>query len=336
MNSKSFRISLAVITALSFSLTGCGEENDTEPPIISNVKYLIDSFDNQSNIASVHISASIDKEDTTSIYDNNRSLNFQSGNAENGYINLSSGKHILKICAKNQDAKVCSNEKTYFIYENLRLSSYKTYLLKNKSNGLSNNGKDLIYGTLDGKIYKLKLDSKNSTQISDVSEEISGLAFVNNNSYFYSSLESDTIKKLTLESNSTEEISSLTHPDGIDFFNNKIYTVTSYPENSDKSSILTILNAEGTKDKTLDTGIDIVGISHTNKYLYLLSETGSIYQTNPTTGESNKIFINKNLFDSTSGYNGLEAITVLNNYIYLSYVQNHSIYKINLDLASYE
>ena len=332
MNIKSLGISLAVVTTLSFSLTGCGEDNTKELPVISDVSYQIESLNTQSNIASVHITATIDKEDSSSVYDNGVSLNFVSGNGEDGYINLSAGKHNLKVCATNSDGKICSDEKVYLISENVAISNYETYTMEDSSNGISNNGTDLTYGTTNGKIYTLELDSKSSTQIADVRARVSGLAFIDNDSYYYSDARASNIRKLTISTSSTENITSTSFPDGLDFYKDRIYAVT-----NDASGILTIFNTNGETYDTLDTGIDdIVGISHTDKYLYIISESGSVYQTNPTTGESNKIFTNQNLFDQDSGSNGLEAITVLNNYIYVAYVNDHTIYKINLDLSQYE
>ena len=114
--------------------------------------------------------------------------------------------------------------------------------------------------------------------------------------------------------------------------NNRIYAVT-----NDRSNILSIFDLDGKKMGTLATGVpDITGITHTNKYLYILSEDGNIFQVDSTTGKSNKIFTNDNLFTRGNNNQGLEAITILNNYIYVSYIDDVSIYKIDINLNDYE
>ncbi len=330
MTSKTVKISLmASISCILFS--ACGVDNK-EKPIINSVSYSIGDVNTQNNTAYVSVISDIEKEDSTKIYDNGISLDFESGNAINGSIILSSGKHKLKVCAENKDGTVCSDEKTYFISENLSLNLYKKYPLVNKSTALTNDGKDLVYGTKKGELYKLNLNTKKSSKILNINEQASGLAYISSNSYFYSNTNLDRIYKLTISSNTKENISSTSFPDGLAYYNNRIYSVT-----NDRSGILTIFNTNGDIYDTLDTGIDdICGLAHSKKYLYILGEDGSIYQTNPKTGTSNKIFTNSNLFDKDSGYNGLEAITVLNNYIYVSYINDSSIYKINLDLSKYE
>jgi hypothetical protein len=89
-------------------------------------------------------------------------------------------------------------------------------------------------------------------------------------------------------------------------FNNKIYTIT-----DDRSGVSSIWSLDGSKIGTLNTSIsDIVGISQ-------------------------KLF-NNGLFSGGNVSNGLEAITILNDKIYVSYIDDESIYLIDIDLSQYE
>ena len=168
--------------------------------------------------------------------------------------------------------------------------------------------------------------------LSNANIRISGITYNGNNNYFYSGAYDKGIYNLNLNDSSQRRIASSNFPDGLDLYKNKLYVVS-----NDRSGILTILNTDGEQLSTLNTGIsDITGITHTDDFLYILSEDGEIFQTNPTTGKSIKIFVNNNLFEAGNNNNGLEAITILNKKIYVSYINDTSIYLINIDLAQYE
>jgi hypothetical protein len=334
---------LCSVLATAILLGGCdaGEDIDLSDsfksekknkPKVSHVSFTQDDIDTSTNIASIHVSSTIENGITTYIMDNNQKLDFTSGDGEYGYFNLQKGKHQLKVCATNNDGRFCSDEKLFFVSENLPLSAYTRYELKKESNGITNNGSNIIYGTIDGEIYTLDIDNNASNLLLNVNERISGLAHSKNDDYYYSSITSGSINKIDLINDSSAAIVSVLFPDGLDFYKNNIYSVK-----EDENSILNIYNTNGEIKGTINTGInDIVGISHTEKYLYILAEDGSIYQTNPTTGTSSKIFENLNLFDKSSMNNGLEGITIMNYKIYVSYVNDKSIYLIDINLADYE
>ncbi len=207
--------------------------------------------------------------------------------------------------------------------------------MKGAGQGMTNDGVNIIYGTNDGKIHSINPVTGKITYLYNTGEKINGLAYRNNGEYFYSSLSGGTINALNIDNNTSKVVSKTAWPDGLDFYKDKIYVVI---ENYNGN--LAILDTNGVEYATIDTGIDdIAGITHTEKFLYILAESGDIYQTDSETGVSNLIFINENLTEHIDGVLGLEAITILNNYIYLSNVSteiNSSIYKIDINLSDYE
>ncbi len=207
--------------------------------------------------------------------------------------------------------------------------------MKGAGQGMTNDGVNIIYGTNDGKIHSINPVTGKITYLYNTGEKINGLAYRNNGEYFYSSLSSKTINALNIDNNTSEVISNTAWPDGLDLYRDKIYVVT-----ANRNGNLTILNTNGEEYGSIDTGIDdIVGITHTDRFLYILAESGDIYQTDSETGVSNLIFINENLAEHSDGVLGLEAITILNNYIYISNVSTEddsSIYKIDINLSDYE
>ncbi len=207
--------------------------------------------------------------------------------------------------------------------------------MKGAGQGMTNDGVNIIYGTKDGIIHRLNPETKIIIDLYSVGERINGLAYRSNGEYYYSSVASGTINTLNIDNNTSEVISKTAWPDGLDLYRDKIYVVT---ENYNGN--LTILNTKGEKYASIDTGIDdIVGIAHTDKFLYILTESGNIYQTNSETGASNLMFINDSLVEHVDGLLGLEAITILNNYIYVSNVSsedNSNIYKIDINLSDHE
>lgn len=293
----------------------------------------IESSDIKTGTAYVHISSSIINSGTITFYDNGQVRDLDDGTTENGYVSLTSGKHIIQVCSTNDEGIKCSEEEIIIVAETVDISLYSTLPLEASSNAITNDGTSIMYGTTGGKLYSLDITTKESTYLVDLDERVSGLFYDKETSfYYYSSISSGNIYRVSLQDNTRTTLYRVSFPDGLDYYKNNLYTVT-----NDRSGILTIINTKGEKQGTLDTGIDdIVGISHTDKFLYILSEDGHIYQTNNSTGKSIKIFSNAGLFEQGNTNAGLEGITVLNSRIYVSYVNDSSIYLINVNLEDYE
>lgn len=216
-------------------------------------------------------------------------------------------------------------------------SAYTTFIIEESAHAMTNNGRELVYATIDGLLYSLNPATGVSTFIYDVNPFndnllIGGLSYIGNNQYYYSPVRDNTVNRLNIATDEAEVIADIKFADGLDFYNNKIYTVT-----YNKSGILTVLDMDGTELYTLDTGIDdMVGVAHSDRYLYILSESGDIYQTNSETGKSQLIIENEDLFETGESFGGVEAIDVLNNYIYLSNVNDSTVYRINQDIRTFE
>jgi len=334
---KIMRLLMLSLAILLF--TACGEEtccayySEGNAPEITSIEIKVDSVDYSDNTGMVLISVDANDYTYSTIYDYEKIIELYSGTIENGYIKLESGKHLIKVCLTNAGGKTCSDSEPIYITKNISLDDYITYQLEDESGGLSNDGDKIFYGIDNGTIYSYNLNTEVSTfEVTTENTRIGGLAYVSDNTLIYSGTSSKQINKVNLSTGITENITSLPFPDGLDFFNNKIYSVT-----NDTSGIVTIFNLDGTSAGELNTGIDdITGISHTDKYLYILSEDGHIYQTDPSSGDSNKIFVNNNLFEMGNNYYGLEAITVLNNKVYVSYINDSKLYLIDIDLSLYE
>ena len=216
-------------------------------------------------------------------------------------------------------------------------SAYATFIIEESAHAMTNNGIELVYATIDGLLYSLNPATGVSTFIYDVNPFndnllIGGLSYIGNNQYYYSPVRDNTVNRLNIATDEAEVIADIKFADGLDFYNNKIYTVT-----YNQSGILTVLDMDGTELYTLDTGIDdMVGVAHSDRYLYILSESGDIYQTNSETGKSQLIIENEDLFETGESFGGVEAIDVLNNYIYLSNVNDSTVYRINQDIRTFE
>lgn len=308
-------------------------------PSVLNLTYEIKNIDKINNTASVYITSEISNEISVNIYDNSNKVNLDSGDAESGTITLSSGRHNIKICATNIDGKKCSDELLVIISKNLGTNTYYRYILEDKSMSVSNDGVDIIYITQFGKMYSLNITTEESTYIKDIPRRdasyINGLAYINSSLYYFSEVEGSENDGAIYKSrnNIINKISSIPFPDGLDMVDNKLYSVT-----KDESGDITTLDKNGNKLSILKTGInDLVGISHSDKFLYVLAEDGSIYQVDKVSGKSLKIFTNDNLFSNTdNGIYGVEAITILNNRIYISYINDNSLYLIDINIKDYE
>ncbi len=207
------------------------------------------------------------------------------------------------------------------------VAAYLPINIEGKSFALTNDGVKLNYITETGELYALNTNTGDSTYIDDVGSSVNGLAYKETGVYYYSVADTQKIYQLHVNT-AINTIANIRFPDGLDFYQNKIYSVT-----NDASGVLTVLDAEGNVLGAIDTGIpDITGIAHWGGYLYILAEDGDIYQTNPQTGESHVILVNDNLFERENSKGGLEGITVLDGYIYVSNASESRIYKINVSV----
>ena len=323
-----------LIGATVVAFTACGDGGNTGEEVQQlegNLTITIDNVDKQTNTARIHIVTDINE--AAYVFDNNKLTSMDEGTVSDGYIIIRSGKHLIKVCS-DEPGVICSFEQGILVSHNVDADTYQKYNIEETSAGLTTNGNQLIYGTMSGNIYSLDLGSKKSSLLVETLDNsmIGGLTYFNANTYYFSRTFGGNIGKIDISNNTSEDIARLPFPDGLDLFNQKLYVVT-----NDSSGLLTILDLDGKKTGTLKTNIpDITGIAHTAKNLYILSEDGNIFQVNPNTGESNQIFTNDNLFTKGNNNYGLEAITILNNYLYVSYIDDVSIYKIDINLLDYE
>lgn len=224
----------------------------------------------------------------------------------------------------------------------LNIELYQKIEIVEASAGMDHNASDILYATQSGDLYALNPTSGDSTMVANLTPNylVQGLAYHQDELYYYSYRTPPTevdyanywMEKVDLNTTIVTPLSATLFPDGLDIYNDTLYSVT-----QDVSGIITLFDLNGTYLSKLDTGIDdIVGISHTQYFFYILSEDGDIYQTNPQTGESKRIFNNDNLFEESNNQNGLEAITIFNDYAYVSYINDSSIYKIDVNLTIYE
>ncbi len=216
-------------------------------------------------------------------------------------------------------------------------SAYTTFTIEASAHAMTNNGSELVYATIDGLLYSLNPATGVSTFIYDVNPFndnllIGGLSYIGNNQFLYSSVRDNIISRLDITADEAEVITEIKFADGLDAYSNRIYSVT-----YNKSGILTVFDMDGTELYTLDTEIDdMVGVANSSKYLYILSESGNIYQTSRETGQSQLIIENEDLFETGESFGGVEAIDILNNYIYLSNVNDSTVYRINQNIRTFE
>ena len=307
-------------------------ETDGTLPTIENPTFDIQSKDEATGTVYIHITSVIANESSTNFYDNNVVKTLDDGSTTDGFITLDKGRHRIKVCATNDNGQVCSDEQTVVVSKKVEDAEYKQIPIESASAGLTNNGTELIYGTESGQIYSLNISTKESTFLSSVNEMINGLVYRDRDNYYYTSVQSQALYALDIANQTRNKMATVPFPDGLDKFQNKLYHVT-----NDASGVLTVRNLDDNKVSTLNTHLDdMVGVSHTEKFLYVLSEDGHIYQIDSNTGASVKIFDNTNLFTKGNNNLGLEAITILNKKVYVSYIDDSSIYLIDIDLSLYE
>jgi hypothetical protein len=315
-------------------MIGCGGGSKSTSDAVKldgNVTVNIEKIDKQTNQAQIHIVTDIGE--ANYVFDKNKVIPMDKGTVQDGYIILRSGQHYIKVCA-DEPGKICSFEQGILVSHNVDAKAYKKYSIEAPSAGLTHNGSNLIYAGNDGNIYAFDLSLESSTILVSTGGNSwsGGLAYINDTTYYLSKTFERTIGKIDTSTGKIDILAKTNFPDGLDVMDNKIYAVT-----NDSSGELSIFDLEGKKTGTLSTTIpDITGITHSSKYLYILSENGNIFQVNATTGKSNKIFTNDNLFTKGNNLQGLEAITILNNYIYVSYIDDIGIYKIDINIKGYE
>ena len=214
--------------------------------------------------------------------------------------------------------------------------TYTSFPIEHGAHALTNDGKGLVYGTVDGLMYRLDIKTDESTFLYDLNNNIpnlliGGLAYISGTKYYYGAAHNASIRLLDISTGESWLIAENIFPDGIDYYRGKIYTVT-----DDRDQRLTVMDTNGNVIDRLPTGIDdFVAIAHTDKYLYILSEDGDVYQTNPDTGES-KLVIDNSGFEEGDSFGGVEGIDVFQNHIYLSNVNDSTIYRVDLDIRSIE
>jgi hypothetical protein len=326
--------SIVVVSIVSlvmmFTISGCGGGNGSVKVLDGNFTVTLVQTDKQTNTAKLHIVSTV--EEALYVFSNNLRITLDSGTISDGYVTVKSGINNIKLCSDDKSNK-CSYESKVLVSTSLNARVYKKYILENESAGLTTKGNKLIYGAENGNIYSLDLNSESSNYLYNTgSSLIGGLTFIKNNSFYFSQTFKGAIYKLDIDKGNHAKISSLPFPDGLDYYKSELYSVT-----NDRSGIITIMDREGKKIRTINTRIsDLTGIAHSDNYLYVLSEDADIYQVNSKTGKSYRIFTNDNLFTEGNSNNGLEAITILNDKIYVSYIDDQSIYEININLKDYE
>ena len=264
-----------------------------------------------------------------------------SGNSEISESNASAGEPVAPENSETSNTDETSenneapeNEETPIEYGD---SAYSTFTLEAPAHAMTNNGSELIYATIDGLLYSLNPATGVSTFLYDVNPFnddllIGGLSYIGNNQFFYSPVRDNTVNRLNIATDEAAVIADIKFADGLDVYNNKIYTVT-----YNKSGMLTVLDLDGTELYTLETDIDdMVGVAHSDRYLYILSESGDIYQVDSENGRSQRIIENQDLFETSESFGGVEAIDILDSHIYLSNVNDSTVYRINQDIRTFE
>ena len=213
---------------------------------------------------------------------------------------------------------------------------YSSFPIEASAHALTNNGQFLVYGTVDGLMYSLDVETGTSTFLYDLNENIpnlliGGLAYIGNNQYFYGAAHNSSIRRLDITTGESQLIAQDIFPDGIDLFNGKIYSVT-----DDRDETLTIFDMDGNKLGTLSTGIDdFVAIAHSENYLYILSEDSDIYQVDPDTGASHMVVDNSG-FEEGDSFGGVEGLDILDHHLYMTNVNDSTIYRVEVDVRAFE
>jgi len=213
---------------------------------------------------------------------------------------------------------------------------YSSFPIEAGAHALTNNGRYLVYGTVDGLLYSLDVETGGSEFLYDLNDNIpglliGGLAYIGDNQYFYGAAHKAEINRLDITTGESQTITTDIFPDGIDLYNGMIYSVT-----DDRDDRITVIEMDGNVVNRLSTGIDdFVAIAHSDKYLYVLSEDGDIYQVNPDTGASHMVVDNTG-FEEGDSFGGVEGLDILDHHLYMTNVNDSTIYRVNIDVRAFE
>ncbi len=213
---------------------------------------------------------------------------------------------------------------------------YSIYPVENGAHALTNNGSELVYGAIDGIIYSLDVETGSSEYLYDLNTDIpniliGGLAHVEGTQYLYGAAHNSTIRHLDVETGESYILTDGVFPDGIDIFSGMIYSIT-----DNGSDVLTVFNMDGSKRGTISTGVnDMVAIAHSERYLYILAENSDVYQVDPNTGDS-RLVVDNYGFEEGDSFGGVEGLDILDNHMYMTNVNDNSIYRIEVDVRAFE
>jgi outer membrane protein assembly factor BamB len=209
--------------------------------------------------------------------------------------------------------------------------------IKTPAHALTNNGRELVYATVDGFLYTLDPVTGKSKKLYDIEPDtanllIGGLSHIEKNRYYYSSIHEHIIRRIDHDNGKTERKAHIGLADGFDLFDDKIYSIT-----HDQNDTLTVYDKDGEKPYTLSTGIDdMVCIAHSDIYLYVLSEECNVFQVDAKTGKSRLVVRTEDNFERRDSFGGAEAIDIFKNHIYLSNVDDSSICQSDIDIRILE
>jgi len=208
-------------------------------------------------------------------------------------------------------------------------TNYEKYNISIVSNALANDAESIILGDRYGQIYKYLINTKKIIKLFNVNYYINSIELVNDIIYIGSMTENSINKYTYPEGEFIETIENIFFPDGLGAKNSILYSVS-----NDKDGILKLIDIKSQKRYYLNTTVpDPVGIANYNNKLYILDESGDIYKYDFDNTNVSKIFTNTK-FNTTSNENatGLEGITILNDKIWVSFINDGNLYKLNLDL----
>jgi len=276
------------------------------------------------------------------VYDNEKEVNvgflpqFDDNNYSTADMNLTGGFHKITVCqgvgsADFSPATIRYNVcKSLDISVDLPLSSDKytnKFELGFPSNALGSDDNYMyVIDRNNYYIYKINPSTNEKEKLFKVSSYPNSLEIYDN--YFYVGQVGNN--KITKYDANGSEVGSynVSFPDGLTILDKKIYSVA-----HDRDGKLLVMDLDFNQIGTFDTGLDdICGLAHDDKYLYILTESGDVYRIDPQTDEKIKIFNNQSFFRDNNTHYGIEGITVYNSYLWISYIDDESLYKIDVPL----